>query len=35
MIFQERSKKNYDVGRYQHTLFFMEHRRLFKIEGFI
>ena len=35
MIFQERAKKNYDVGCYQHPLFFMENLRLFKIEGFI
>ena len=35
MIFQERAKKNYEVGRYQHPLFSMENLRLFKIEGFI
>ena len=35
VIFQERAKKNYVVGRYQHPLFSMENLRLFKIEGFI
>ena len=35
MISQERAKKNYDAGRYQHPLFSMENLRLFKIEGFI